>query len=41
MCQKMWSQYYKLKMNKEMKKSFVIENAFYKMRSQTGITDVQ
>lgn len=39
--QKMWSQYYKMKMNKEMKKSQVIENAFQKIRSQTAITDVQ
>lgn len=41
MIQKMWSQYYKMKMNKEMKKSFVIEDAFQKIRSQTAITDVQ
>jgi hypothetical protein len=41
MVQKMWSQYYKMKMNKEMKKSFVIEDAFQKIRSQTAITDVQ
>ena len=41
MVQKMWSQYYKMKMNKEMKKSFMIEDAFQKIRSQTAITDVQ
>lgn len=40
MVQKMWSQYYKMKMNKEMKKSFVIEDAFQKIRSTTAITDV-
>jgi len=28
MVQKMWSQYYKMKMNKEMTRSAVIENAF-------------
>jgi len=41
MIQKMWSQYYKTKMNKEMKKSAVIEDAFQRIRSQTAITDVQ
>ncbi len=41
MVQKMWSQYYKMKMNKEMKKSFLIEDAFQRIRSQTAITDVQ
>ena len=41
MVQKMWSQYYKMKMNKEMKKSFQIEDAFQRIRSQTAITDVQ
>lgn len=40
MVQKMWSQYYKMKMNKEMKKSFLIEDAFQRIRSQTAITDV-
>jgi hypothetical protein len=40
MIQKMWSQYYKTKMNKEMKKSAVIEDAFQRIRSQTAITDV-
>jgi cell division protein FtsB len=37
----MWSQYYKMKMNKEMKKSAVIEDAFQRIRSQTAINDVQ
>ncbi len=41
MIQKMWTQYYKTKMNKEMKKSAVIEDAFQRIRSQTAITDVQ
>ena len=41
MIQKMWSQYYKMKMNKEMKKSSVIEDAFQRIRSQTAINDVQ
>jgi len=41
MVQKMWSQYYKMKMNKEMKRSAVIEDAFQRIRSQTAITDVQ
>lgn len=41
MVQKMWSQYYKMKMNKEMTRSQVIEDAFQKIRSQTAITDVQ
>jgi hypothetical protein len=41
MIQKMWSQYYKTKMNKEMKRSAVIEDAFQRIRSQTAITDVQ
>ena len=37
----MWSQFYKMKMNKEMKRSYLIEEAFQKIRTQTGITDVQ
>jgi len=41
MIQRMWSQYYKKKMNNEMKKSFQVEDAFQKIRSQTGNTDVQ
>lgn len=41
MVQKMWSQYYKMKMNKEMNRSHVIEDAFQRIRSQTAITDVQ
>lgn len=41
MVQKMWSQYYKMKMNKEMSRSSVIEDAFQRIRSQTAITDVQ
>lgn len=38
--QKLWSQFYKMKMNKEMKRSYLIEDAFQKIRAQTGITDV-
>lgn len=30
-----------MKMNKEMKRSFIIEDAFQKIRTQTAITDVQ
>ena len=41
MIQRMWRKYYKKKMNKEMKKSFQVEDAFQKIRSQTGNTDVQ
>ena len=39
--QKMWSQFYKMKMNKEMKRSQQVEEAFQKIRTDTGITDVQ
>lgn len=41
MAQKIWSQFFKKKMDKEMKKSFVIEDAFQKIRTATGHTDVQ
>ena len=40
MIQKMWSQFFKKKMEKEMKKSFVIEDAFQKIRASTGHSDV-
>lgn len=33
MVQKMWSQFYKMKMNKEMESSKTIENAFQKIRA--------
>ena len=38
--QKFWSQYLKRKMDKEMKASAVIENAFQRIRTATGQTDV-
>jgi predicted oxidoreductase len=41
MIQKMWSQFYKRKMNKEMKKSFMVEDAFQRIRAETGNSDVQ
>jgi hypothetical protein len=41
MVQKLWSQFYKMKMNKEMKRSFTVEDAFQRIRSTTAITDVQ
>ena len=39
--QKMWSQFYKMKMNKEMKRSAQVEDAFQRIRTETGVTDVQ
>lgn len=41
MAQKMWAQYFKMKMNKEMKRSHTVEDAFQRIRSTTAITDVQ
>lgn len=41
MIQRMWSQFYKRKMNNEMKKSHQIEEAFQAIRTATGCTDVQ
>ncbi len=40
MIQKMWSMFYKKKMNNEMKKSYKIEDAFQNIRTATGCTDV-
>ena len=40
MAQKMWSQFFKKKMEKEMKKSFLIEDSFQKIRASTGHADV-
>lgn len=40
MIQRMWSQFYKRKMNNEMKKSHQIEEAFQAIRTATGCTDV-
>lgn len=39
--QKMWSMFYKKKMNNEMKKSSRVEDAFQNIRTATGSTDVQ
>lgn len=41
MVQKMWSAFLKKKMEKEMKRTYEIEDAFQKIRSSTGLTDVQ
>ena len=41
MVQKMWSQFLKKKMEKEMKRTYEIEDAFQKIRASTGLTDVQ
>ena len=41
MVQKMWSQFLKKKMDREMKRTYEIEDAFQKIRSSTGLTDVQ
>ena len=38
--QKMWSMFYKKKMNNEMKKSSRAEEAFQSIRTTTGCTDV-
>ena len=39
--QKLWSMFYKKKMNNEMKKSSRVEEAFQNIRTATGCTDVQ
>jgi hypothetical protein len=41
MVQKMWSQFLKKKMDREMKRTYEIEDAFQKIRASTGLTDVQ
>ncbi len=41
MVQKMWSSFLKKKMEKEMKRTYEIEDAFQKIRASTGLTDVQ
>ena len=41
MVQKMWSQFLKKKMEKEMKRTYEIEDAFQKIRASKGLTDVQ
>lgn len=37
----MWSQFLKKKMEREMKRTYEIEDAFQKIRASTGLTDVQ
>ena len=39
--QKLWSDLLKKKMEKEMKRTFEIEDAFQKIRAATGFSDVQ
>ena len=41
MVQKMWSSFLKKKMEKEMKRTYEIEDAFQKIRASTGFSDVQ
>jgi type I site-specific restriction endonuclease len=41
MVQRLWSQFLKKKMDKEMKRTFNVEEAFQKIKSATGYTDVQ
>lgn len=41
MVQKVWSSYLKRKMEREMKRTFEIEDAFQKIRASTGFSDVQ
>jgi len=41
MIQRLWSSFLKRKMEKEMKRTFEIEDAFQKIRAATGCSDVQ
>lgn len=41
MVQKLWSGFLKRKMEKEMRKTSNIEDSFQKIRTATGLTDVQ
>lgn len=41
MVQRLWSQFLKKKMDKEMKRTFEVEEAFQRIKSATGYTDVQ
>lgn len=41
LAQKLWSAFLKTKMEKEMNRTFPIENAFQKIRAATGFSDVQ
>ena len=39
--QKLWSAFLKTKMEREMNRTYEIENAFQKIRAATGFSDVQ
>ena len=41
MVQRLWSQFLKKKMDKEMKRTLEVEEAFQRIKSATGYTDVQ
>lgn len=41
MVQRLWSSYLKRKMEKEMKRTYDIEDAFQKIKAATGCSDVQ
>jgi predicted RNase H-like nuclease (RuvC/YqgF family) len=41
MIQRLWSSFLKRKMEKEMKRTYEIEDAFQKIRAATGCSDVQ
>ena len=40
-CQKLWNAFMRKKMEKEMKNSGVIDDAFKQIKTNTGVTDVQ
>jgi hypothetical protein len=40
MSQKLWSGFLKRKMEKEMKRTFEVEDAFQKIKAATGFSDV-
>ena len=41
LAQKLWSAFLKSKMEKEMNRTFEIEQGFQKIRAETGYSDVQ
>ena len=41
LAQKLWSAFLKAKMEKEMHRTYTIEDAFQKIRAKTGFSDVQ
>jgi len=41
MVQRLWSNFLKKKMEKEMKRTYEVEDAFQKIRAATGFSDVQ